>query len=309
MGGLYVRKLSGAAGLAFHTCKLWPLVFQSLPYYVEGGKRMMGPSWSGGHYDPLLSLTMLGDVAVGTFYLANLQDLRDAGTSRLAMAYIFAAFIEAMVFGLYIISRRMGSRKNKQSALESKTNDSDLLDDPNSLPSRIVARTVIIVSTFLSMISLRDLFFPGTILSFIPRDDIYLEWTGAFLHSPPPDTIEADEHGLEAPLYAGDKFVSQLMGLYLSLCCMLKLVSALGWVKGSRNAGANVENVERWGVVASKLIWKTMALGNMFILTLLRMFTPAAQTASLDLRWHLMMVAYEMFILCKSLHVSYQYYV
>jgi hypothetical protein len=36
-------------------------------------------------------------------------------------------------------------------------------------------------------------------------------------------------------------------------------------------------------------------------LMLLRMFTPAAMTASLDLRWHLMMVAYEMFILCKFL--------
>lgn len=65
--------------------------------------------------------------------------------------------------------------------------------------------------------------------------------------------------------------------------------------------GGKVDNVDRWGVVSSRLIWKTQALGDLWLLMLVRMFTPAAMTASLDLRWHLMMVAYEMFILCKFL--------
>ncbi|KAL7463460.1 hypothetical protein ACHAXS_003911 [Conticribra weissflogii] len=177
----------------------------------------------------------------------------------------------------------------------------DSLDNPRSLPSRIVGRTVLIVSSLILLVSGRDLFFPGTILSFLPRDDIYLEWTGAFLHSPPPDSVEADEQGLEAPLFAGDKFVSQLMGLYLCLGCLLKFVSAFGWSKGNRYmgtiAGKRVQNVERSGVVSSRLIWKTQAFGDMMLLGMLRLFTPAAKTASLDLRWHLMLVAYEMFIL------------
>jgi hypothetical protein len=269
---------------------------------------MIGPSWSAGHYDPLLVLGMVGDVALSTFYLVKLEELKSAGAQGLGMAYVLAGLVEALVFGLYLVSRRMGnkgSNKMQSTTTEKKSaisNNKDPLDDPNTLPSRIVARTVLIVSTLISIISLRDLLFPGAILSFIPRDDIYLEWTGAFLHSPPPDTVESDEHGLESPLYAGDKFVSQLMGLYLSLGCMLKFASVIGWTKGHKSMnGGKVDNVDRWGVVSSRLIWKTQALGDLWLLMLLRMFTPAAMTASLDLRWHLMMVAYEMFILCKFL--------
>ena len=312
MGGLFVRKLAGAAGMAFQTSKLWPVVFQSFPYYSSASsgsskkkRGMIGPSWSAGHYDPLLLLGMVGDVALASFYLIKLEEIETAGSMGLGMAYVLAGLMEALVFGLYIVSRRMSAKKKQfASAMvvekKNENENDDPLDDPNTLPSRIVARTVMIVSTLMSIISIRDLMFPGTILSFIPRDDIYLEWTGAFLHSPPPNTVEADEHGLEAPLYAGDKFVSQLLGLYLTLCCILKFASVIGWTKGSRSMGGTVENVDRWGVVASRLIWKTQAFGDMLILALFRMFTPAAQTASLDLRWHLMLVAYEMFILCKS---------
>ncbi|KAL3785147.1 hypothetical protein ACHAWO_011208 [Cyclotella atomus] len=298
MGGLFVRKLSGAAGMAFHTSKLWPVVFQSFPYYQAGKDGMIGPSWSGGHYDPLILLGMGGDLALGTFYLVKLEEIKSAGADRLGMVYVLTAVVEAIVFGLYVFGRRMSSGgRMVQSTSDAEAKTDDPLDDPKALPSRIVARTVLIVSSLMSIISIRDLMFPGTILSFIPRDDIYLEWTGAFLHSPPPDTVESDEHGLEAPLYAGDKFVSQLMGLYVFLCCIMKFASVIGWTKGSRSMGKGVQNVDRWGVVASRLIWKTMAMGDLSILMLLRMFTPAAQTASLDLRWHLMMVAYEMFIL------------
>lgn len=291
--------------MAFQFSKIWPVVFQSFPYYQSGKKGMVGPSWSGGHYDPLLICGMVGDLALAAFYLVKLNEIKTAGAQGLGMAYVLAAVLEALVFGLYIVSRRMGGTKVVKQSTSEETKSEDPLDDPNTLPSRIVARTVMIVSTLMSIIAVRDLAFPGTILSFIPRDDIYLEWTGAFLHSPPPDTVESDEHGLEAPLYAGDKFVSQLMGLYLVLCCMMKFASVIGWTKGSRSMGVGVENADRWGIVASRLIWKTMALGDLFILTLLRMFTPAAQTASLDLRWHLMMVAYEMFILCKFAHCAH----
>eukprot|EP01082_Thalassiosira_pseudonana_P015388 g13897.t1 g13897 contig9:689052-690165(-) len=306
-GWTFLRKMSGVAGLAFHTTKLLPIVFHSPPMYESGGGKkrggMVGASWGAGHFDPLLAIGMMGDVCVGLFYLVRLEDLKNAGAEGLGMAFVLASLVEALVFGLYLVSRRMGDSRSstKTKSLGSRVNvttgEYDPQEDPNALPSRIVARTVLIVTALISVISVRDCLFPGSILSFIPRDDIYLEWTGAFLHSPPPDTVESDEHGLEAPLYAGDKFVAQQMGMYLALGCLFKFASALFWSKGNRSMGGNLENVDRSGVVSSRMIWRAQALGDMMILGILRLFTPAAKSASLDLRWHLMFVAYEMFIL------------
>eukprot|EP01083_Nonionella_stella_P229550 812376_1 len=291
--------MAGAAGLAFHTTKLLPVVFQFAPEYDRGSGRWVGNSWSAGHFDPLIALGMIGDACVSAFYLGRLEELKNAGAGGIGMAYVLTSLVEAFVFGLFLLSRRMNFKATKRPPAESRVGSArgyDPKEDPDSLPSRIVARTVLIVSSLMGLISLRDLFFPGSILSFIPRDDIYLEWTGAFLHSPPPDTVEADEHGLEAPFFSGDKFVAQQMAMYLCLCCMFKFFSAWGWSKGNRFMG-RVDNVDRSGMVSSKMIWKTQAIGDMMILSMMRLFTPAANSASLDLRWHLMFVAYEMFIL------------
>ena len=307
MGGLFIRKMSGVAGLAYHTTKMWPIVFHSPPHYDTKSKsgRWVGASWSAGHFDPLLVLGIIGDVCISIFYMNRMDDLTNAGARGIGMAFVYASLIEAIIFGIYLLSRRMNHKTFASTTrkFNATTDRYDPEEDPNSLPSRIVARTVLIISSLMSLVSLRDLFFPGTIISFIPRDDIYLEWTGAFLHSPPADTVEADENGLEAPLFEGDKFVSQLLGLYLSLCCMFKMMSALGWSKGERSLGG-VKNVDRSGVVSSRMIWKAQAFGNALVLGMLRFFTPAALTASLDLRWHLMMVAYEAIILCKFVDFS-----
>jgi len=317
MGGLFLRKMAGVAALTFHTSKLWPVLFSSGLTYdrkesaASGIHRWVGASWSAGHFDPILALGMIGDVCLSVFYFERLEELKNAGAGAIGMAFALAGLAEAFVLGVYLLNRRMdckyrGTPKNISAGASNVSKDIRA-EDPNSLPSRIVARTVFITSLLISFISLRDLFLPGTILSFLPRDDIYLEWTGAFLHSPPPDTVEADEHGLEAPLFEGDTFVSQLLGLYLSLGCMLKMMSAVGWSKGNRNMGMEtsksggkeimVENVDRSGVVSSRMIWKAMAVGDGLLLFMLRLFTPAAMTASLDLRWHLMFLAYEAFIL------------
>jgi len=303
MGGLFIRKLSGVAGLAFHTTKMWPIVFQSPPVYdktsVNG--RWVGASWSAGHFDPLLTLGMIGDVCISIFYLTRLEELKNAGAQGIGLAFVMASLVESFIFGVYLFTRRMNDKTTKplRKEVDVTTGEYDPLEDPDSLPSRIVARTVFIVSSLISLVSLRDLFFPGIIMPFIPRDDIYLEWTGAFLHSPPPDTVEADENGLGAPLFAGDKFVSQLLGLYLSLGCMFKMLSSWGWSKGNRDMG-KVKSVDRSGVVSSRMIWKAQAIGNVLLLGMLRLFTPAAKSASLDLRWHLMLMSYEAFILCES---------
>lgn len=305
MGGLFIRKMCGVAGLVYHTTKLWPIVFQHPPQFdatkkSKGGRRWVGASWSAGHYDPLLTLGMIGNVCIAMFYLSRMNDLKDAGAQGMGQVFLLMSFIESFVFGMYLLSRRTkndNATSGGQVVVDiATTGEYDPMEDPKSLPSRIVARTVFIVSSLISLISLRELFFPGTIIPFLPRDDIYLEWTGAFLHSPPPDTVEADENGLGAPLFAGDKFVSQLLGLYLSLGCMFKVCSAHGWSKGNRNMG-KLESVDRSGVISSRMIWKVQSLGNMLLLGMLRLFTPAAKSASLDLRWHLMLVAYEAFIL------------
>lgn len=319
MGGLFLRKMAGGAALAFHTAKLWPVLFTSGPMYdpkesaASGEHRWAGASWSAGHFDPILALGIIGDVCLSMFYLGRLEELTNAGAGAIGMAFAMTGLVEAFILGVYLLNRRMhdnynyrGTHKKVKAAFTVGSVSRDMrAEDPNSLPSRIVARTVFITSLLISFISLRDLFLPGTILSFLPRDDIYLEWTGAFLHSPPPNTVEADEHGLEAPLFEGDKFVSQLLGLYLLLGCMLKMMSAVGWSKGNRSMRSSgsggreimVENVDRSGVVSSKIIWKAMAFGDVLLLMMLRLFTPAAMTASLDLRWHLMFVAYEAFVL------------
>jgi len=334
MGGLFVRKVAGVAAMGYHTTKLWSIVFQSapVPSLLDGQIKMKGASWSIGHYDPILTLGMLGNCFIAAFYMMRIEELRNAGAEPLVAMLVMASLIEALVFGAYLMSRRMSMKKTKKVIVGNKqqqqpqkqpkrsaqkkkgskdkdassspssslpaTQEYNPQEDPNSIPSRIALRTVLIVSSIISLISVRDLFFPGTIISFIPRDDIYLEWTGAFFHSPPPDTVESDEYGLESPLYAGDKFMGQLLGLYLVLGCVWKFASVSAWSKGNKTMEfKSPENVDRHGVVSSKMIWKAQALGDMLLLFMLRMFAPAAKSASLDLRWHLMTVAYEMIIL------------
>ncbi|KAL7497954.1 hypothetical protein ACHAWT_005853 [Skeletonema menzelii] len=329
MGGLFVRKMAGVAAMGYHTTKLWPIVFQSAPVpSIVGGQgiKMKGASWSIGHYDAILTLGVLGNFCIAAFYMMRIDELRNAGAEPLVEILVMASLIEALVFGAYLMSRRMSMKKTTKvvgkqqqqkqqkrpaqtkkgskdkdassSSFTPSTNEYNPQEDPDSIPSRIALRTVFIVSSTISLIAMRDIFFAGTIISFIPRDDIYLEWTGAFFHSPPPDTVEADEYGLESPLYAGDKFMSQLLGMYLVLSCVWKFASVVAWSKGNRSMEFNSpENVDRHGVVSSKMIWRAQAFGDMLLLFMLRMFAPAAKSASLDLRWHLMTVAYEMIIL------------
>mmetsp|Transcript_33849 Transcript_33849/g.62678 ORF Transcript_33849/g.62678 Transcript_33849/m.62678 type:complete len:204 (-) Transcript_33849:265-876(-) len=158
---------------------------------------------------------------------------------------------------------------------------------PSSVPSRIVARTVTIASGAIALVAFRDLCFPGQIMSAIPRDDVYLEWTNAFFHSPPSGTVEAEENGLEAPLYIGDKFISQLLALHLLVSCIHKFASSFLIRTGKDGSGE----------VKGKIYWRSQALGDGMLLFIFRLFAPAAKSASLDLRWHLMTIGYETFIL------------
>ena len=137
------------------------------------------------------------------------------------------------------------------------------------------------------IITIRDLFFPGQIIPLIPRDDIYLEWTNAFLHSPPPYTPEAEEHGMESLFHIGDKFLSQSCALFIIINCLFKFYSSCFITMGKSGDGP----------VKCKIIWKWQALGGALFVFIMRLFASASKSASLDLRWHLMCTAYEVFIL------------
>ena len=268
MGGLFVRKVGGAAALAFHTQKIAPLVFQPVNAH-----------WSVGHFTPILMMGAAGNLAIVALYASYLDDLKGADAGDMGLLLCALLIVEALVLLVYSLeSRRLAKRSKVSRPIpEGKTS--------SSVVSKIVFRTVGIVTGFVGLIAARDLFFPGHIM-LIPRDDIYLEWTGALIHSPPPGSIERDEQGLEAPLFIGDKFASQLMALYMLLTCICKFVSVL--IRVGKDGS---------GEVKSKLFWRVQAVGDGLMTFLFRLFVSAATSASLDLRWHLMMLGYETFIL------------
>jgi hypothetical protein len=267
MGGFFVRKAAGAAAMAAHLHKL-------LPMLVHPSKAQ----WAMGHFRPVLWTSLAADLAVVAFYGAYLGDMEAHRAGELPKC-IMGLMVAEMLVVLYYLFRSRKVRRGPAVAMkEGKT--------PASVPSRIVTRTVLIVSVVMVVVAGRDLFFPGTILDWIPRDDVYLEWTGALIHSPPDGSPESADHGLEAPLHVGDRFVSQYLALHVLILCLYKFASA--FIRYGTDGR---------GEVQCRMIWKSAAIGDFLILCVFRIFTPAAASASLDLRWHLMLLGYEMFIL------------
>ena len=269
MGGFFVRKMAGAAALAVHTQKLMPLLFHPLD-----------ARWKMGHFRPMLWTATLSNMMLAAFYGYYLNDLEAAGADGLPKLFIGILTLEAIIILGYLIASRSSTIRGPAVAMEQgKT--------PKSPPSKIVSRTVAIVSTAMALIAGRDLLFPGEIMDFIPRDDIYLEWTNAFFHSAPDGTPEASEYGITSALYVGDKFVSQFMALNVLILAIYKFLTAVGISYGSDGSG----------MPKARMIWKAQFIGDGLMLLLFRLFSQAALSASLDLRWHLMCVAYETFIL------------
>jgi len=275
MGGFFVRKMAGAAAATAQLQKLFPLLVVA-----------DGVQWNRGHYVPVLATAVVANVVSLAFYASYLEDFAAAKASELPLLMMALLSIEALVIGIYLFKQqrehqRAGPVPKVATAMtEGKT--------PASVPSRIVSKTVAIVSSTIAVLAGRDLFFPGTIFELVPRDDVYLEWTGSLIHSPPEGSTESRDHGLESPLYVGDKFVSQLMALNLLILCLYKFVTAFGFVRYGSDGS---------GMVKSKLIWQVQAIGDAALLFVMRLFVSAAKTASLDLRWHVMALAYETFIL------------
>jgi hypothetical protein len=270
MGGFFLRKLGGAAGLAIQLQKLIPMLFHPLD-----------ARWKMGHFRPMFWTAVVANTMLAAFYASYMEDLAAAGADGLPKLFMAVLVFEALVILGYLYSSRKVKRGHAVALPQGKT--------PSSIPSRIMARATILCTGAIAIIAGRDLFFPGQIIDYIPRDDIYLEWTGAFLHSPPEGTPEADENGITSALYVGDKFISQLMGLNFLIMCMYKFAAAFLIRFGSDGSG----------MVKGRMFWTAQSVANVLILFLFRLFTPAAGSASLDLRWHLMMVGFETTILGK----------
>lgn len=274
MGGFFVRKCAGAIALGWALVKLWPLLVH-----------LQGAEWQLGHYRPLLWTGVAGNLAITSFLLSYVPEWQaESQAEKWNMTHwacmVMAALgVEALAWAYYAVT--CPARKGPAHAMpQGKT--------PRSLPSNIVTRTTVLISGAMVVLSLRDLLFPGMIMDFWPRDDVYLEWTNALRHSPPPGSPEWHESGLDAPLFVGDKFISQYMAVHLLIVCLAKLGAALLIRLGPDG---------RRGTQQAKLFWQGTCVANCAIMFVLRLFTPAAASASWDLRYPLMAVAYETFML------------
>lgn len=270
MGGFFVRKVAGAAAVGVHLQKLVPLLVHPT-----------GAQWALGHFRPFLTVTLIGNVCIWLFYAMYWDVLAANGAKELPLFFMALLSIETAVIAAYLLLSRPTKKGHAVALPEGK--------NPKSMTSNVVSRTILIVSTIVGIVAMRDLFLPGFIIDLIPRDDIYLEWTNAFLHSPPPGSPEDYDQGLQAPLYIGDKFMSQFAALHLLILCFYKITTAV-FIRYGSDGG---------GLVKCKMIWQTQACADGMILFVFRIFQPAAASASLDLRWHLMLLGYETFILCK----------
>ena len=266
MGGFFVRKLCGAAGLGVHLHKILPLLL----VHEDGAQ------WNRGHFRYILWTSVVANLSLVAFYrLVFWDDLKAAGASDLPMAMIAALLIETAVILYYLSVSPTAPRGPAVALPPGKTHRSPVVN--------IVTRTTLICTTCMVVLAARDLFFPGHIIGLIPRDDVYLEWTNALLHSPPPGSPEDMDQGLEAPLYVGDKFISQLCGLQLLLLCLYKYVAAV-WIRYGSDGG---------GVPAARLLWKAAFFGNVAVTMCFRFFAHAAKSASFDMRWHLVLLSFE----------------
>jgi hypothetical protein len=265
MGGFFIRKLCGAAGVAVHFQKLLPLLFHPT-----------GAQWSNGHFNPLLITSIVANIALATFYAYYFEDLKAAGVVELPLLILGLLAVETIML-LYHVATSP-KKRGPAIALNGK--------GPKSVSSNIMRNTCLVVTTFFTITAIRDLFFTGSIIDVIPRDDVYLEWTNAFLHSPPENTPEAFEQGLEAPLHIGDKFMCQLCALHILTNSMYKYVSCVGIRYGSDGSGT----------VKAAILWKGQAIGCALTCFIYRLFAQAAKSASFDFRWHLMLIGYEGFM-------------
>ena len=81
--------------------------------------------------------------------------------------------------------------------------------------------------------------------------------------------------------------MSRLLALYLLITCFQKLVAGFFIRIGHDNSGET----------KCRIFWQAQAIADGLLMFAIRVFAPAALTASFDVRWHCMALGYELFIL------------
>lgn len=243
-------------------------------------------------YIPLLTTALIANMVTILFYLTYKEDLQDANAWELPQLFCILLGMESTVFIGYMTSLLITKRNEKSSSSSSSSPTAAICfppgKNPDSFVSNICTRTVLIVSGVLSVFALRDLVFPGTIMELLPKDDLYLEWTNAFQHSPPPNSPEYLEYGMSTMLYVGDKFVSQQLALNLLLLTMYKVVACVYIRYGADGRGKAQSQI---------LFWKTSAIANGLLVFVFRTFCHTAGTVSIDFHLPILLLMYETGIL------------
>jgi hypothetical protein len=151
MGGLFVRKMAGAAGLGFHLQKLVPLLFQRSDTH-----------WGRGHFRPMLVTSALGDLAIAGFYISHGQVLKSDDAHFMGYAIAFALIFEAVIMLSFAVSSSSSIRKGTAGATSSpdfKVKSFPPGKGPKSVVCKIITRTFCIVTGAITLIAGRDFFF------------------------------------------------------------------------------------------------------------------------------------------------------
>ena len=92
MGGLFVRKVGGAASLAVQLQKLLPLLFHPL-----------GAQWKRGHFRPVFATALFANILLATFYGIYIsEELAAVGADGLPKIFLGILLFETIVILGYL---------------------------------------------------------------------------------------------------------------------------------------------------------------------------------------------------------------
>mmetsp|Transcript_123813 Transcript_123813/g.346726 ORF Transcript_123813/g.346726 Transcript_123813/m.346726 type:complete len:237 (-) Transcript_123813:622-1332(-) len=110
MGGLFVRKLGGAASMALHFQKLLPMVMH--PWDAR---------WKHGHFRPVFWTAVVSNTLLTLFYAYYLGDLATAGADGLATMFKAVLSFESLVICYYLYASRKVMQTPAVAMKEGKT--------------------------------------------------------------------------------------------------------------------------------------------------------------------------------------------
>ena len=98
MGGLFVRKIGGAAAASVHLQKLLPIVFHP-----------DGAEWMAGHFRPLYWMAIFANMAIAAFYGVYMDDLKASKADDLPKLIIGVLALESLVLFYNLLAAKCSS--------------------------------------------------------------------------------------------------------------------------------------------------------------------------------------------------------